>query len=558
MAAGSDGVMSLPPPAAAVNGCVVSTVVDSEEPPSLLKFDERSSVVVGCEGRQSAADGTVGVRSVSCGNDERVPSPLSSYGAQEAPATNGSARTDVGDTSNVPGVEADDLRGRSAKSGDNSTHISAADELSEDIAASADNMLSSSGCSGASSPDNNAVVQMDINTANVTLSEAEGISAADVSTDVRGRDSQATEHEPVVSGTECISSASLDTVSVPRCRHDRHSVSSISSDTTCASGASLLGGARRTDFDVPPMSRSSEKLWSWPNRRERVGFDSASVGIVRSSWSQENYFDDSDVTCVDIDFDDDDDDLASSVDALHYRDAPGVAGELRPHCWTEDDIRQADSFSTGKLRSWAPLKGDEVFVELFDSSCSDSDHSSARTQPVISDCGRKAAKTYGVGVAIDFDPSEDSSNSATSLSSGTDSHRLTNWIGPESSTTDSSSNDNFDDLPDDVVSFPPSVFSDIATRPASKDVDRPSAARLAKRLYYLQGFRKSDISRHLTKKYDVSCTTSCPDKKDLQSSVNNFNNFKCILLFLAPIILLICFTKSMYNLLSEFTYDGIL
>ncbi|XP_005100703.1 PH and SEC7 domain-containing protein 3 [Aplysia californica] len=38
----------------------------------------------------------------------------------------------------------------------------------------------------------------------------------------------------------------------------------------------------------------------------------------------------------------------------------------------------------------------------------------------------------------------------------------------------------------------------------SKAVDRPSAERLAKRLYNLEGFRKSDVSRHLCKKNDFS------------------------------------------------------
>lgn len=33
-----------------------------------------------------------------------------------------------------------------------------------------------------------------------------------------------------------------------------------------------------------------------------------------------------------------------------------------------------------------------------------------------------------------------------------------------------------------------------------KAVDYPSAHRLAKRLYLLDGFRKSDVSRHLSKK----------------------------------------------------------
>jgi len=37
-------------------------------------------------------------------------------------------------------------------------------------------------------------------------------------------------------------------------------------------------------------------------------------------------------------------------------------------------------------------------------------------------------------------------------------------------------------------------------RTCLKDADRPSAGRLAKRLFYLDGFRKSDVSPHLSKK----------------------------------------------------------
>jgi hypothetical protein len=37
-----------------------------------------------------------------------------------------------------------------------------------------------------------------------------------------------------------------------------------------------------------------------------------------------------------------------------------------------------------------------------------------------------------------------------------------------------------------------------------RNVDIPSASRLAKRLYNLEGFRKDDISRHLCKNNDFS------------------------------------------------------
>lgn len=44
-----------------------------------------------------------------------------------------------------------------------------------------------------------------------------------------------------------------------------------------------------------------------------------------------------------------------------------------------------------------------------------------------------------------------------------------------------------------------------------KAVDLPSAVRLAKRLFGLEGFKKSDVSRHLSKKYGL-----------VQSFINRF------------------------------------
>lgn len=51
-----------------------------------------------------------------------------------------------------------------------------------------------------------------------------------------------------------------------------------------------------------------------------------------------------------------------------------------------------------------------------------------------------------------------------------------------------------------------------------KAVDMPSAVRLAKRLFYLEGFKKSDVSRHLSKKYSENKT------KYFVSVFNNNNN----------------------------------
>ena len=51
----------------------------------------------------------------------------------------------------------------------------------------------------------------------------------------------------------------------------------------------------------------------------------------------------------------------------------------------------------------------------------------------------------------------------------------------------------------------PTSWNNVAdtSRTQLKDADHPSACRLAKRLYDLDGFRKSDVSKHLSKKYAI-------------------------------------------------------
>ena len=513
-------IMSSPP--LAINGCVEqlpapqteatcsqpAVVVTSSDSHQSLLF-EQPIVLSSCDerhvdsGEQAgtavtlvvAASRNIGLQSGS-GDHEQILS-RSSCIQPEGFIVNGLPENIVHDESTkISDVETNSLQGKVTEVGDSSLNTSAADKLdasshdtSQDVCRPSQSILH----------DGSAVTHADLASSAVLLSQAGGISVGGTVTHLSPRDCVA-EHEQLPSNAECISAASLNVASMSWLRHDRHSVSSVISDS-CASG---IGLGARTGSDILPnvsVSHSSEKLWSWPNRRERLGFDSQAVGVVRSSWSQENYFDDSDVTCIDIDLDDDD--LASSIDVLHYRDT-AVSSDIQPHSWTEDDIWCGDGLCSGKLRSWAPLKGDEVFTELFssddESSAADNDYVFANTYTAASE-SRKTSKTFGVGVAIDFDPSEDLSNIVMSSSSSTNSHRLTNWNDVDSS---ASGNDNFDDLSDDVVNFPPSVFADIATRPSSKDVDRPSAARLAKRLYYLQGFRKADRSRHLTKKYYTS------------------------------------------------------
>ena len=63
--------------------------------------------------------------------------------------------------------------------------------------------------------------------------------------------------------------------------------------------------------------------------------------------------------------------------------------------------------------------------------------------------------------------------------------------------------------------------------PPVKIVDIPSANRLAKRLYNLEGFRKTDISRHLSKNNDFSKAVAeeyCKVRKNrFKPSSANFN-----------------------------------
>jgi hypothetical protein len=68
----------------------------------------------------------------------------------------------------------------------------------------------------------------------------------------------------------------------------------------------------------------------------------------------------------------------------------------------------------------------------------------------------------------------------------------------DNETDNSEEYDRFDDYDDDEPVI--NQVDDLFMLPPVKSVDQPSAQRLAKRLYNLDGFRKSDVSRHLSKK----------------------------------------------------------
>ena len=64
-------------------------------------------------------------------------------------------------------------------------------------------------------------------------------------------------------------------------------------------------------------------------------------------------------------------------------------------------------------------------------------------------------------------------------------HQLSQQQQPPKSLSDESSESDMDSLR--------------SYHPPAKVIDVPSATRLAKRLYYLDGFKKTDVSRHLSR-----------------------------------------------------------
>lgn len=117
-------------------------------------------------------------------------------------------------------------------------------------------------------------------------------------------------------------------------------------------------------------------------------------------------------------------------------------------------------------------------------------------------------KTDVICVDINIDDNRSSSVDALHYDViGSDSLPAVSTCVSDDVTSDDSNtccnDDMFDDVDsDDVDSIIDSITLSLVSTSVStvKDADRPSAARLAKRLYHLDGFRRADISPHLTKK----------------------------------------------------------
>lgn len=393
-----------------------------------------------------------------------------------------------------------------------------------------------------------------------------------------------------------------ETSSVPdfKKRYDRRSITSISSDSKMEMNHEISPISPR--FIV--MSQSTEKITGRVNMRGQLQFFPGGC-IVRSSKSQENYFDSSDLTCVDIDLDDN---IASSVDALHY-DTSSMASVDSiggvPFDWPTDtfdtdlnleDMDDRSSRGSGGecsselvgSNSLLPLSTTDgvesrVMLETDDAGSKlvlETDGiGSKETGDVVSkvvqetggvgcrvtlDVGGVGSKVKPVGVVLNqqklkqqveeqchsmvtpgvalsinsqeandifsdsdikqtrdvlFSSSEmksETSFALTTVSLTTSHHaqqtelnsREINSLSSQTSIAaeillDGVSRVDFGEKNDNLESLflkDESFFR----QPTTKDVDRPSAARLAKRLFYLHGFKKSDVSRHLSKKNSFS------------------------------------------------------
>jgi hypothetical protein len=203
--------------------------------------------------------------------------------------------------------------------------------------------------------------------------------------------------------------------------------------------------------------------------------------VVRSSKSHENYLENSDsYLMVDIEIDDK---IASSVDAL-----------------------LCDQSTESSLEKIANLENYRSEDHI-----SKSEQSSPVRRPMGTDI-------YNNKVVPGFVYPDEHQISGTRKSDESDEHSGAGFIleqeqGPDESETDSfddGATGHFEHIHDQHSNlagatspeFDPENVSDsdsIYHQP-TKDVDRPSASRLAKRLYNLDGFKKSDVSRHLSKK----------------------------------------------------------
>ncbi len=241
-------------------------------------------------------------------------------------------------------------------------------------------------------------------------------------------------------------------------------------------------------------------------------------GMVRTSKSHENYLEsnkkEAALSCIDIDFDEN---KASSVDVLTYGSISMETTQCS-NCTAENES-MLPSDSTFKSHIWPentqsdsalphhtspthkPLQTSDGIVLDLD-SLSDVNPYTARNgeNHLYGEQGLIEDKKQTVWLPEDNQQSSDDLGS--SVSPSRTPVQVTQGYG-RSSKEDCTGNEiDFNEDLSKNSYLEDSQYSDTDSicHQVYKDVDQPSAARLAKRLFLLDGFKKQDVSRHLGKK----------------------------------------------------------
>ena len=220
---------------------------------------------------------------------------------------------------------------------------------------------------------------------------------------------------------------------------------------------------------------------------EKFGVNGASAdrNLVRTSKSHENYLQaGTGIAFVNIDIEDN---LAYSLDTLTYHDSPNSSSDnvASEPAQVSRSLDNSPDKKPEKLNSEREFLSDIINVE---------DCKQAKLKS-----GEEAHADSGA-----IPQTNNSGNSCVSMNSSVSYSRSKGDDIEDISSFDSGSPEHVFNTPSgDSLNL--SVLSDESDADSlyhqpSKGVDRPSAVRLAKRLFHLEGFRKSDVSRHLSKK----------------------------------------------------------
>ena len=237
--------------------------------------------------------------------------------------------------------------------------------------------------------------------------------------------------------------------------------------------------------------KSAEKIVSQKQGRS-VAPDTQ---MVRASKSHENYFSD-EVTFVNIDIED----TAYSLDQIPCQVQESI-DKAEPSFYIQSDNYNGQAQLSEESSKSQEVSDDRIydrifmpgFIKLEESGNVKDNQSIGRVDEVavISE-----VISSGVCSALS-DSSEVGDTCLTSVQNNTHTEIDPSDQSAFCSTDDVHISKQTDDFHDQDIEI---VQEDLFVLPPAKSVDHPSAKRLAKRLYNLDGFRKSDVSRHLSKK----------------------------------------------------------